>query len=209
MFSSGAFADACSDLTSQYNASARAYQSNNFQFPQDCGRARDYFRAKRELAQSLVSIFRDGKQTCGTQFNKDGRPPPDYLVSLLEHEAVTLETGCDVIAGAPGTAPPLPPPAAAMAPAAPPPAPVQTVVPPPTQTVTPAPTQTAAAPIRQNSALTCAAQKTMPVAAGCSADFPQKLTGQACAAADNSVGLTLQIAGGEPTCCVTSCGLSK
>lgn len=225
LFRTSAFADACSDLTSQYNAAVRAYQSNNFQFPQDCGRAHDYFRTKREQAQSLVSIFRDAKQSCGQQFNKDGRAPPEYLVSLLEHEAVTLETGCNVLAGAPATAPaPQPPPPAVAAAPAPPPLPAQAAAPvpsppPPSQTVAPAPppaqapalppNQAAAPPSNQAAAQSCAAQKTMPPAPGCNADFPQLLTGAVCTAADNSVGLTLQVPGSEPTCCVTSCGRSR
>jgi hypothetical protein len=213
LFRTSAFADACSDLTSQYNAAVRAYQSNNFQFPQDCGRAHDYFRTKREQAQSLVSIFRDAKQSCGQQFNKDGRAPPEYLVSLLEHEAVTLETGCNVLAGAPATAlaPQPPPPAVAAAPAPPPPPPSQTVAPAPPPAQAPAlpPNQAAAPPSNQAAAQSCAAQKTMPPAPGCNADFPQLLTGAVCTAADNSVGLTLQVPGSEPTCCVTSCGRSR
>ena len=213
LFRTSAFADACSDLTSQYNAAVRAYQSNNFQFPQDCGRAHDYFRTKREQAQSLVSIFRDAKQSCGQQFNKDGHAPPEYLVSLLEHEAVTLETGCNVLAGAPATAPAPqpPPPAVAAAPAPPPPAPSQTVAPAPPPAQAPAlrPNQAAAPPSNQAAAQSCAAQKTMPPAPGCNADFPQLVTGAACTAADNSVGLTLQVPGSEPTCCVTSCGRSR
>jgi len=76
-------------------------------------------------------------------------------------------------------------------------------------TPSPGPTQTAAPPLNQTAAQSCAAQKTMPIAPGCNADFPQQRTGAACTAADNSVGLTLQVPGSEPTCCVTSCGLSK
>jgi hypothetical protein len=196
-----AFADACSDSTSQYNAALRSYQSSKFQFPEECARARDYFRAKRELAQLLVSAFNAAKQACGAQFTKDHGPSPEPLVSLLDHEAVTLETGCDVIAGVSVPAPQQPPPAVGPAPvtAIPAPGPTQIAPPPPSQAAAPPP----------SGPQSCAAQKTMPVAAGCNADFPQRQTGAACAAADNSVGLTLQIPGAEPTCCVTSCGLSK
>ena len=215
LFRTSAFADACSDLTSQYNAAVRAYQSNNFQFPQDCGRAHDYFRTKREQAQSLVSIFRDAKQSCGQQFNKDGHAPPEYLVSLLEHEAVTLETGCNVLAGAPATAPaPQPPPPAVAA--APPtlrrhPRLVKPSRPPRRR---PKPRHCARTKPPRHLRTKAAAQKlrrakTMPPAPGCNADFPQLVTGAACTAADNSVGLTLQVPGSEPTCCVTSCGRSR
>jgi hypothetical protein len=245
LLSAHAFADACSDLTGQYNSTLQAYKASNFQFPQDCPRARDFFRAKREQAQSIVSVFHAASQACGSQFDKDRGPPPEQLASLLEHEAIALETGCDVLAGVQTTAPapqqpppavgappvtPTSPPPAAVAPAAatptsPPPAavapaaatpqppvaaaPVTATPPPPSnQTAAPPPNQTAPPP-NQSSAQSCAAQKTMPVAAGCNADFPQQVTGAACAAADNSVGLTLQVPGGEPTCCVTSCAKSK
>jgi len=227
MFGASAFADPCSDSANQYNASFRAYQSNQFQFPQDCGRAQDYFRSKREQAQSLIAAFRAAKEACGSQFDKDGRSSPENFVSLFEHQAVALQTGCDVIAGASVGAPTPqpPPPASAMAPANPPPAQAQitapATAPPPAQVQTapsapvqtavpaPAPTPTPAPPMPSNGLQSCTVQKTMPVAAGCNADFPQKLTGQACTAADNSVGLTLQVPGNEPTCCVTACGLSK
>jgi hypothetical protein len=197
-----AFADACSDSTNQYNAALRSYQSSKFQFPEECARARDYFRAKRELAQLLVSAFNAAKQACGAQFTKDHGPSPEPLVSLLDHEAVTLETGCDVIAG-------VSVPAVGPAPvtAIPAPGPTQIAPPPSNQAAGPPPSQAAAPP--PSGPQSCAAQKTMPVAAGCNADFPQRQTGAACAAADNSVGLTLQTPGAEPTCCVTSCGLSK
>jgi hypothetical protein len=212
LLSAPAFADACSDLTSQYNSTLQAYKSSNFQFPQDCARARDYFRTKREQAQSLVTVFHAASQACGSQFDKDRGPPPEQLVSLLEHEAVALETGCDVLAGVQTTAPApaQPPPVAAAppAPANPPPSQVQTT-PPPNQAAAPPPNQAAAPPPNQAGAQSCAAQKTMPVASGCSVGFPQLLTGAACGAADNSVGLTLQTPGNQPTCCVTSCGLSK
>lgn len=221
--SSSAFADACSDLTSQYNVTLHAYQASKFQFPEDCPRAHDYFRARREQAQSLVSLLNAAKQTCGSQL-KDRGPPPEELAALLEHEAVTLETGCNVIAGVQTVPTPQPPPpAVAAAPAATPPPPGQpqpTVPPsnqaaapapppPPAQAASPPPSQTASAPANPSAAQSCAAQKSMSPAPGCNADFPQLVTGAACAAADNSVGLTLQIAGREPTCCVTSCGRSK
>ncbi len=197
LFSTNAFADACSDLTSQYDSTLRAYQSSKFQFPEDCARAHVYFRGKREQAQSLVSVFHAAQQACGSQFGRDRGPPPEQFGSLLEHEAVMLETGCNVLAGspAPEPAPRQPPPAVGAAPV--------TAIPPP------GPTQTATPSLNQNSAQNCAAQKTMPIAPGCSVDFPQLLTGAACTAADNSVGLTLQAPGSEPTCCVTSCGRSK
>jgi hypothetical protein len=209
LFSTNAFADACSDLTGQYNLTLRAYQSSKFQFPEDCARAHDYFRGKRDQAQSLVSIFDTAKRACGSQFGKDRGPPPEQLASLLEHEAIMLETGCNVIAGAPAPEPPPPSPIAGPAPVIVPPPPNQTqTAPPPSQTAPP-PTQTAAAPSSPNGPQSCAVQKTMSPAPGCIADFPQLLSGAACTAADNSVGLTLQVPGNELTCCVTSCGRSK
>jgi len=212
-----AFADACSDSTNQYNAALRSYQSSKFQFPEECARARDYFRAKRELAQLLVSAFNAAKQACGAQFTKDHGPSPEPLVSLLDHEAVTLETGCDVIAGVSVPAPQQPPPAVGPAPvtAIPAPGPTQIAPPPSNQAAGPPPSQAAAPPPSQAAApppsgpQSCAAQKTMPVAPGCNADFPQLVAGAACTAADNSVGLTLQSPGRETTCCVTSCARSK
>jgi hypothetical protein len=214
LFGTGAFADACSDLKSQYSSAFQIYQASKFQFPDDCPRAQDYFRGKREQAQSLVSIFHAATQACGSQFAK----PPEQLASLLEHEAVTLETGCNVIAGMQTTTPTPPPPAIPAAPP-PPPAPAQTAAPlpsqtaasapPPAQAAAPPPSQTASAPANPSAAQSCAAQKTMPVAPGCNADFPQLVAGAACTAADNSVGLTLQSSGRETTCCVTSCARSK
>jgi outer membrane biosynthesis protein TonB len=232
LFGTGAFADACSDLKSQYSSAFQIYQASKFQFPDDCPRAQDYFRGKREQAQSLVSIFHAATQACGSQFAK----PPEQLASLLEHEAVTLETGCNVIAGMQTTTPTPPPPAIPAAPP-PPPAPAQTAAPlpsqtaasapppaqaaapppsqtaasapPPAQAAAPPPSQTASAPANPSAAQSCAAQKTMPVAPGCNADFPQLVAGAACTAADNSVGLTLQSPGRETTCCVTSCARSK
>jgi hypothetical protein len=193
LFGANALADQCSDLKSQYSSTLRAYQSSNFQFPQDCPRASDFFRVKREQIQSLVLMSRASKQACGSQFG--GGSPPEMLASLLEHEAVTLVSGCDLIAGAPsGAGEPQPPPAPATPPVS---------APPPAQVQTPAPLPP------PNAVQSCAAQKTMPVAPGCNADFPQLRSGAACSVADNSVGLTLQVPGSEPTCCVTSCGLSK
>ncbi len=201
LVSTNAFADACSDLTGQFNSTLRAYLSSKFQFPEDCPRAGDYFRGKREQAQSLVSVFHAAGLACGSQFAKDRGPPPEQLASLLEHEAVMLETGCNVLAGAPATAPtPQPPLPMAAAPVTAPPSQAQTA---------PSSNQTAAPSPNHNGPQSCAAQKTMPVAPGCNGDFPQRQTGAACTAADNSVGLTLQAPGSEPTCCVTSCGLSK
>jgi len=193
LFGTEALADQCSDLKSQYSSTLQAYKSSNFQFPQDCPRAREFFRIKREQIQSLVSMSRASKEVCGSQFG--GGSPPEMLASLLEHEAVTLVSGCDLIAGAPSGAPePHPVPAPGVPPvSAPPPAQAQTPAPPPVPVM----------------AQSCAAQKTMPVVPGCNADFPQLRSGAACSAADNSVGLTLQVPGSEPTCCVTSCGLSK
>ena len=193
LFGTDVLADQCSDLKSQYSLTLQAYKSSNFQFPQDCPRAREFFRIKREQIQSLVSMSRASKEVCGSQFG--GGSPPEMLASLLEHEAVTLVSGCDLIAGAPSGAPePQPRPAPGAPPvSAPPPAQVQIPAPPP-------------AP---NAAQSCAAQKTMPVAPGCNADFPQLRSGAACSAADNSVGLTLQVPGSEPTCCVTACARSK
>jgi hypothetical protein len=228
LFSTNAVADACSHLTGQYNLTLRAYQSSKFQFPEDCARANDYFRGKREQAQSVVSAFHAAQQACGPQFGRDRGPPPEQLAALLEHEAVMLETGCNVLAGspAPEPAPRQPPPALGVAPvtaalpsgqpqAAPPP-PNQTAAPPPNQAAptppnqaAPPPNQTAAVPSGRNGPQSCAVQKTMSPAPGCIADFPQLLRGAACTAADNSVGLTLQVPGSEPTCCVTSCGRSK
>ena len=218
MSSVNAFADACSEASGQYNSTLQLYKSSTFQFPQDCVRAQDYFRTKHEQAQSIVTTFHAAQQACGPQFGKD-RPPPEQLVSLLDHETVTLETGCDVLAGVQTTAPAAPLPAAGPAPAIAPPPPAQTyIAPPPSQVAAPAPpsqaagpppNQTAAAPSPPNGPQSCAAQKTMPPAPGCNADFPQLLSGVACAVANNSVGLTLQVPGREPTCCVTSCGLSK
>jgi hypothetical protein len=211
LFSANAFADACSDLKSQYGSAFQIYQSSKFQFPDDCARAQDYFRSKREQAQSLVLAFHAASQACGSQFAKS----PEQLVSLLDHEAVTLETGCNVITGMQTTAPApqRPPPAIAPAAATPPPpqvvAPTAATPPPPNQTPAPPPNQAAAPRSSQAAAQSCAAQKTMPPAPGCNADFPQLLTGAVCTAADNSVGLTLQVPGSEPTCCVTSCGRSK
>jgi hypothetical protein len=90
---------------------------------------------------------------------------------------------------------PLPPPSAAAAtPPAGPPPPVQAQ---------------AAPPVAPSGLQGCAVQKTLPVAPGCNADFPQRQTGAACTAADNSVGLTLQTPGAEPICCVTACARSK
>jgi hypothetical protein len=218
LFGASAFADACSDLTSQYGSAFQIYQSSKFQFPEDCARAQDYFRGKREQAQSLVSIFHAASQACGSQFAKS----PEQLVSLLEHEAVTLETGCNVLMGAqaspaapapqpmqpppvavaPAPVPAPPPVAAAPAPASPPPAQVQSAPAPPAQAQS-------APPSNQSGPQNCAVQKTMPVAPGCNADFPQLVAGAACTAIDNSVGLTLQSPGRETTCCVTSCARSK
>ena len=235
LFGANAFADACTEASGQYNSAFQAYQSSIFQFPQDCVRAQDYFRTKHEQAQSLVTIFHAAQQACGPQFGKD-RAPPEQLVSLLDHETVTLETGCNVLAGVQTTAPAAPSPAAGPAPViAPPPRDQTQTAPPPSQAaappspsqapapsspsqsalappsqVAPSPSnQTAVAPSPQNGPQSCAAQKNMSPAPGCSADFPQLAKGAACAAADNSVGLTLQTPGAEPTCCVTSCGLSK
>jgi hypothetical protein len=196
LFSTNAFADACSDLKSQYSSAFQIYQSSKFQFPEDCARAHDYFRSKREQAQSLVSVFHAAKQACGSQFDKG--PPPEQLAELFEHDAVTLETGCNLIAGTPATAPaPPPPPPLPVVGAAP-----VIAAPPPSQAST-------APPSNQTAAQSCAAQRTMPIASGCNADFPQLVAGAACTAIDNSVGLTLQTPRRETTCCVTSCGRSK
>ena len=247
LFEANAFADACSDATGKYDTALRAYASSKFQFPQDCARAQDYFRGRREQGQLLVSLFNAAKQACGAPLGEEHGQPPEHLVSLLEHEAVTLETGCNLVAGVqappaepappppppPVAAAPTPPPPEAAAPAtsAPPPAQTQAAAPPPSQAAAPppqgqaptppsqlappppteaatAPNQTAP-PATQTALQSCAVQKTMAVAPGCNADFPQIVTGAACTAADNSVGLTLQSPGREPTCCVTACARSK
>ncbi len=225
LFGANAFADACSDATGKYDTALHAYTSSKFQFPQDCARAQDYFRGRREQAQLLLSLYNAAKQACGSPLSEEHGLPPEHLVSLLEHEAVTLETGCNLVAGvqAPPAepAPPPPPPPVAAAPtpqppeaaapatSAPPPAQTQAAAPPPSQAAAPPPSQTAAPPSTQTAAQSCAAQKAMSPAPGCNADFPQLVSGAACTAADNSVGLTLQVPGREPTCCVTACAKGR
>jgi len=68
--STSALADACSDLKNQYNSAFQIYQSSKFQFPDDCARAQDYFRSKREQAQSLVSVFHAASQTTSPSRSK-------------------------------------------------------------------------------------------------------------------------------------------
>lgn len=226
LLGASAFADACADATSQYDTAIHSYLSSKFQFPQDCARANDYFRSKREQARSLVSLYGAAQQACGSDLAKNGRLPPEQLASLLEHEVVTLQTGCDLVAGVeapvgeppspavnalPAPAAPAPPPPAAALqppPPAPPPPPTATAATPPAAAVPPVQAQ-AAPPASPSGPQSCAVQKTLPVAPGCNADFPQLAKGAACTVADNSVGLTLQTPGAEPTCCVTACARSK
>jgi hypothetical protein len=220
LFGANAFADACTDATSKYDSAFHSYLSSKFQFPEDCARVHDYFRSKREQAQSLVSLYSAAQQVCGPDFEKNGRLPAEQLTSLLDHEVLTLQTGCDLVAGvqAPMAEPPpvvnappvtaAPPPAVAIQPPSPPPPAATASATPPAAAPPPVQAQTAS-PVIPSGLQSCAVQKTLPVAPGCNADFPQRQTGAACTAADNSVGLTLQTPGAEPICCVTACARSK